>query len=74
MTLTNIETQLKIDFKMINSTAGYFPSHLYLRHTLIFLEISIFLKKRLWLKLETYSVYSALPPVNKLQEVHYFHA
>ena len=35
----------KLILKTINSTAGYSPSHLYLRHALIFLEIRIFLKK-----------------------------
>ena len=35
----------KLILKTINSTAGYSPSHLYLKHTLIFLEISIFLKR-----------------------------
>ena len=72
----------KLILKIINSIAGNSPSHLYLKHTLIFLEICIFLKKRPWLKLETYARYfffqnsnpSALPLVNKLQEVRYFHA
>ena len=53
----------KLILKMINSTAGNSPSHLYLRHTLIFLEICIFLKKRLWLKLKTYTRYFfKIPP------------